>query len=440
MLLANLIFLHILSNQKIFNISDSNSKNFIESIDPQIDKLIKAEAKRQTQTIRLIPSENYAPQAVMQACGSLLTNKYSEGYPGARYYEGQSNIDQIETLAIKRACQLFGAEHANVQPYSGSPANQAAMFALLEPGDTIMGLNLSEGGHLTHGYKLNFSAKFFKSVSYSLNPKTEQIDYDEVLELAKKHKPKMIIAGYTAYPRQVDFAKFRQIADTVGAYLLADISHINALVVAGLHSNPVPIADVVTTTTHKALRGPRGGLILCKQEHAKKIDKAIMPGLQGGPHNHVTAAKAVAFKLAMQEDFKAYAKAIVANAKALEHALLAHKVRLVAGGTDTHLLIIDALHSFGVDGRSLAQALNQVGIVCNCNTIPFDPNPPFKPSGIRIGTPAITTRGLNTDDMQKIADWIVQTAQNIEDQNKLQAIHAQVLDFLESKPLDPNFA
>jgi len=402
--------------------------------------LIQAEAQRQADTIRLIPSENYAPLAVMQASGSLLTNKYSEGYPGARYYEGQSNIDQIETLAIQRACELFGAEHANVQPYSGSPANLAAMFALLEPGDTIMGLNLSEGGHLTHGFKLNFSAKFFKSVAYSLDPKTETIDYDQVAKLAAKHKPKMIIAGYTAYPRQVDFAKFRQIADSVGAYLLADISHINALVIAGLHSDPVPYADVVTTTTHKALRGPRGGLILCKKKHATKIDKAIMPGLQGGPHNHITAAKAVAFKLAQQDDFKVYAQAIVDNAKALETALKSHNVRLVADGTDTHLLIIDAMHSFGVNGRALAQALNQVGIVCNCNTIPFDPNPPFKPSGIRIGTPAITTRGLVPEDMAKIAEWIVDTAQNIDNQSQLEHIHTQVLEFLKTKPLDPNFA
>ena len=303
-----------------------------------------------------------------------------------------------------------------------------------------MGLNLSEGGHLTHGFKLNYSAKFFKAVAYSLDPKTETIDYDQVAKLAAEHKPKMIIAGYTAYPREVDFAKFRQIADSVGAYLLADISHINALVIAGLHSNPVPYADVVTTTTHKALRGPRGGLILCKKEHATKIDKAIMPGLQGGPHNHITAAKAVAFKLAQQEDFKAYAQAIVDNAKALETALKSHNVRLVANGTDTHLLIIDAMHSFGVNGRALAQALNQVGIVCNCNTIPFDPNPPFKPSGIRIGTPAITTRGLVPEDMAQIAEWIVHTAQNIENQSQLEHIHAQVLEFLKTKPLDPNFA
>ena len=376
----------------------------------------------------------------MQAAGSLLTNKYSEGYPGARYYEGQSNIDQIETLAIKRACELFGAEHANVQPYSGSPANLAAMFALLEPGDTIMGLNLSEGGHLTHGFKLNFSAKFFKSVAYTLDPKTETLDYDQIAELAKKHQPKMIIAGYTAYPREVDFAKFRQIADSVGAYLLADISHINALVIAGLHSNPVPYADVVTTTTHKALRGPRGGLILCKKEHATKIDKAIMPGLQGGPHNHITAAKAVAFKLAQQPEFTEYAKQIVANAKALEESLIEQNVRLVSGGTDTHLLIIDAMQSFNVNGRELAQALNQVGIVCNCNTIPFDPNPPFKPSGIRIGTPAITTRGLTPKDMPLIANWIVQTAKNIDNQSQLEHIHTQVLDFLKTKPLDSNFA
>lgn len=376
----------------------------------------------------------------MQASGSLLTNKYSEGYPGARYYEGQSNIDQIETLAIKRACELFGAEHANVQPYSGSPANLAAMFALLEPGDTIMGLNLSEGGHLTHGFKLNFSAKFFKSVAYTLDPKTETLDYEQIAKLAQQNKPKMIIAGYTAYPREVDFAKFREIADSVGAYLLADISHINALVIAGLHSDPVPYADVVTTTTHKALRGPRGGLILCKKQHATKIDKAIMPGLQGGPHNHITAAKAVAFKLAQQEDFKTYAKAIIDNAKALEKSLLEYNVRLVSGGTDTHLLIIDAMHSFNVNGRELAQALNQVGIVCNCNTIPFDPNPPFKPSGIRIGTPAITTRGLTSEDMPKIANWIVRTAQNVNNQSQLENIHTEVLEFLKTKPLDSNFA
>jgi len=402
-----------------------NIKNF----DPEIYQAIEGESERQKKQIRLIPSENYASKAVLEASGSILTNKYSEGYPQKRYYEGQEFIDNIETLACQRACQLFKVDHANVQPYSGSPANLAAYFALLEPGDTVMGLSLSEGGHLTHGYKLNFSAKFFNSVSYSVDPNTEQIDYEQIQKLALEHKPKLIIAGYTAYPRAIDFKIFRQIADSVGAYLLADISHINALVISGDHPDPSAYADVITTTTHKALRGPRGGLIMCKKEHAKKIDKAIMPGLQGGPHNHITAAKAIAFKEALQPDFKVYANQIVKNAKALANHLLNKDFALVTGGTDTHLMILNSQKSHQLNGRDFSQALYKAGIVCNYNTVPFDPNPPMKPSGVRLGTPAITTIGMKEGDMEFIANKIQQVAQNPNNQELLQKIAAEVEEF-----------
>ncbi len=404
----------------------------IKNSDTEIYQAITSEAHRQNTQIRLIPSENYVSKAVLEASGSILTNKYSEGYPGKRYYEGQEYIDRIETLACQRACELFKVDHANVQPYSGSPANLAAYFALLEPGDTVMGLNLSEGGHLTHGYKLNFSAKFFNSVSYSVDPQSEMIDYDQIRELAVKHQPKLLIAGYTAYPRKIDFKIFKEIADQVGAYLLADISHINALIISGDHPDPSPYADIITSTTHKALRGPRGGLIMCKQKYAKAVDKAIMPGLQGGPHNHITAAKAIAFKEALQPEFQSYAKQILKNSKSLASHLMNLGFDLVSKGTDTHLMILNSQKSHDLNGRDFSQALYQAGIVCNYNTVPFDPNPPMKPSGVRIGTPAITTIGMQEEHMQFIASKIQEVAQNVNNLDKLQLINNQVLDFMQS--------
>ncbi|MBT5346503.1 serine hydroxymethyltransferase [bacterium] len=403
----------------------------IKKQDPLLHEALILEDQRQKDQIRLIPSENYTSKAVLEASGSILTNKYSEGYPGKRYYEGQEHIDTIETLACQRACELFKVDHANVQPYSGSPANLAAYFALLEPGDTVMGLSLSEGGHLTHGYKLNFSAKFFNSVSYQVDPKTETIDYDQIKALALKHKPKLIIAGYTAYPRQIDFKIFREIADLVGAYLLADISHINALVISGDHPDPAPYADVITTTTHKALRGPRGGLIMCKKEHKKAIDKAIMPGLQGGPHNHITLAKAIAFQEALEPDFKSYANQIAKNAKALSLRLLEKDFALVTGGTDTHLMILNSQKSHKLGGKDFAKALYKAGLVCNYNTVPFDPNPPMNPSGIRIGTPAITTLGMQEQDMNFIAEIIDLVAKNPNNLELLEKTRLEVLDFMQ---------
>lgn len=404
--------------------------NHIIDQDPKIFKLIEGEKKREQEVIRLIPSENYASKAVMEASGSVFTNKYSEGYPGKRYYEGQEFIDEVETTACQRACQLFHMDHANVQPYSGSPANQAAFLALLEPNDKILGLKLSEGGHLTHGYKLNFSAKFFNSESYTVDPKTHQIDYDQILDQALKFKPKLIIAGYTAYPRTIDFAKFREICNRVGAYLLADISHINALCLSGDHPHPAPYADIITTTTHKALRGPRGGLILCKKEHASKVDKAIMPGLQGGPHNHITAAKAVAFKEALSGEFQTYAHQIYLNAQALAKALLGRGFNLVSGGTDTHLIIINAIASFKINGKDYAKALYRAGLETNYNTVPFDPNPPMNPSGVRIGTPAVTTLGMKESDMEFIAAKMLQVAQNINDEGVLNHIRQEVQEYM----------
>lgn len=398
--------------------------------DPVIFNEIKSEQEREKEIIRLIPSENYASKAVMEATGSIFTNKYSEGYPGKRYYEGQECIDKIETLACQRACQLFHMDHANVQPYSGSPANMAAFFALLEPKDKILGLNLSEGGHLTHGFKMNFSAKFFEAQNYSVNEKTHQIDYDQILDQALKFKPKMLIAGYTAYPRSIDFSKFREIADRVGAYLLCDISHINALCISGDHMHPAPYADIITSTTHKALRGPRGGLILCKKEHAQKIDKAIMPGLQGGPHNHATAAKAVAFKEALSTEFQVYAHQIYLNAKALAKALKEKGFNLVSDGTDTHLILIDAIKSFNIAGKPYAQALYKAGIETNYNTVPFDVNPPFNPSGVRIGTPAITTIGMKEDHMEFIAEKMYKVAKKIDDAAFLEKTRLEIKEYM----------
>jgi len=385
----------------------------LAQIDPEIAKLIDEENVREHDTIRLIASENYASRAVMEATGSCLTNKYSEGYAGKRYYEGQQVIDQVEKLAIERVRALFAKTakgsaddiHVNVQPYSGSPANLAVYLAFCQPGDTIMGLGLPFGGHLTHGHTVSITGKYFKSVPYGVRKEDCRIDLDEVRKLARENKPKLIWAGTTAYPRTLDFAAFRSIADEVGAILAADIAHISGLVAAGVHPSPVGVADVVTTTTHKTFRGPRGGMILCKKQHAAAIDRAVFPGLQGGPHNHTTAAIAVAAHEASRPEYVQYAKNIVQNAKTLGEALAQKGFDLVTGGTDNHLLLID-LTKKNVPGKPAAQALDKAGIVLNYNAVPFDPRKPFDPSGLRIGTPAVTSRGMGTAEMQKIAEWI----------------------------------
>ena len=398
----------------------------LKDTDPEIRDLIIQEEKREWDKMRLVPSENYASSAVMEATGSVLTNKYSEGYAKKRYYEGQQIVDQVELMAIQRAKEAFGMPHANVQPYSGSPANMAVYHAVLEHGDTIMGLALPHGGHLTHGWKVNFSGKTYNSVPYELNPDTELLDYDKILEQAKEVKPKMIIAGYTAYPRVIDWQKFRDICDEVGAYFHADTSHITGLILGGAHPSPYPLADTGITTSHKTLRGPRGAMIVCKEEHAEKIDKAIMPGLQGGPHNNTTAAIAVALKEASTPEFKAYAAQIVSNAKALADKLNSHGFRLVTGGTDNHLILFETQQSKGIGGREAAKALDKAGIVTNCNTVPFDPNPPFKPSGVRIGTPAVTSRGMKEAEMEKLGDWMARAIENVDNDAELEKIAGEV--------------
>ena len=377
----------------------------IKNTDPAIASVIAEELERQNRNIELIASENCVSEAVMAAMGSPLTNKYAEGYPGKRYYGGCEVVDKAETLAIERAKELFGAEHANVQPHSGASANLAVFFAVLKPGDTVLSMNLSHGGHLSHGSPVNISGTYFNIVPYGVSEKDEKIDYDEILKLAKECKPKMIIAGASAYPRVIDFEKFSQIAKEVGAYLLVDMAHIAGLVAAGLHPNPVPYADFVTTTTHKTLRGPRGGLILCREEYAKAIDKAIFPGIQGGPLMHVIASKAVCFKEALTDEFKEYQKQIVKNAKVLADTLTDCGFRLVSGGTENHLMLVD-LSNFGVTGKEAEKRLDEVRITVNKNTIPFETQSPFVTSGIRIGTPAVTSRGMKEDDMVEIGKLI----------------------------------
>ncbi len=388
----------------------------LERVDPELFNLIKQEETYQIESVRLIPSENYVSRAVLQATGSILANKYSEGYPGRRYYEGQQFIDQIETIVIERAKRLFGAEHVNVQPYSGTPANLAVYTALLKPGDGLMGLALPHGGHLSHGWNVSLSGNFWRPIHYTVDRETHRIDYEQVRRLAKSERPRMIITGATAYPRQFDFKIFGEIAREVGAYLLADISHIAGLIVAGVHPDPVPYADVVMTTTHKTLRGPRGAMILCRKEIAPQIDKAVFPGIQGGPHNHTTAAIGVALKEASSPEFKNYGCQVVRNAKALADELLARGFQLVSGGTDNHLIVID-LTNKQVIGRKAAQALDRAGIVCNYNTIPYDPRKPFSPSGIRLGTPAVTSRGMKEQEMRQIGAWIDKVIARIDDGN-----------------------
>jgi glycine hydroxymethyltransferase len=401
--------------------------------DPAVARLIAEENRLEHDKVRLIASENYASRAVMEATGSILTNKYSEGYAHKRYYEGQQVVDQVEELAIARLKALFGAEHVNVQPYSGSPANLAVYFAFCKPGDTVMGLALPAGGHLTHGHNVSITGKYFKSVQYGVRRDDHLIDMDQVRDLAREHKPKLLWCGTTAYPRILDFAAFRAVADEVGALLVADIAHLSGLVCAGVHPSPVGVADVVTSTTHKTFRGPRGGMIFCKPQHAAAIDKAVFPGLQGGPHNHVTAAIAVAANEAARPEFKTYAKSIVENAQALGAALAAKGFGVITGGTDNHLLLVDVT-SKGVTGKQLAQALDKAGIVLNYNAVPFDPRKPFDPSGVRIGTPSVTTRGMGTDAMARIAEWIDRVTAAPGDESALAKIAGEVKELCAKYP------
>ncbi len=405
----------------------------LQKTDREIYDLVCQEEQRQRDKIRLIPSENYVSSAVMQATGTVLTNKYSEGYAGKRYYEGQEFIDTIELLAIERAKSLFGADHANVQPYSGSPANMAVYFAFCEPGDTVMGMSLPHGGHLTHGWKVSITGKYFRPVQYMVEKDTARIDYDKLRDMAIAEEPRLIYAGATAYPRILDFEKFGEIAEEVGAVFVADIAHISGLVAAGVHPSPVPHADVVSTTTHKMLRGPRGAMILCKEEHARLIDRAVFPGLQGGPHNHTTAAIAVALKEASTPEFVKYAEQVVKNAKALAAALIEDGFDLVSGGTDNHLILIDVTNK-GHAGKVVSKALNRAGIVCNCNTVPYDPRKPFDPSGVRIGTPSITSRGMKESDMKAIADWITHVVDHVDDAEALDRTAAEIAEFCRAFP------
>jgi glycine hydroxymethyltransferase len=404
--------------------------------DPDIAELIQAEARRQFEKIRLIASENYASVAVLEASGSVLTNKYSEGYPGRRYYEGQQCIDPIERLAIERAERLFGVDHANVQPYSGSPANLAIYLAFMQPGETVMGMSLPMGGHLTHGWSVSVTGKWFNPVRYGVRADTGRVDLDEVRDLAMGERPKVIFCGGTAIPRTIDFPAFASIAREVGAILVADIAHIAGLVAGGAHPSPVGYADVITTTTHKTLRGPRGAMIMSTAEHAAAVDKAVFPGLQGGPHDHTTAAIAVALREAAQPSFSTYAHQVVANARALADGLLARGYSLVSGGTDNHLILMD-LTPQGIGGKPAAKALDRAGIELNYNSIPFDPRKPFDPSGLRIGTPAITTRGLTEPHMRQIAGWIDEaiTAAAKQDDDALDRIAAGVRELLAGFPM-----
>ena len=406
--------------------------DYLNSYDPAVGEAMTAELKRQRRNLELIASENIVSPAVMAAMGSLLTNKYAEGYPGKRYYGGCQCVDVVEEIARKRACELFGAEHANVQPHSGAQANTAVYFAMLNPGDTVMGMNLNEGGHLTHGSPVNISGKYFNFVPYGVDSVTHRIDYDKVLEIAKECKPKLIVAGASAYPRIIDFAKLREIADEVGAYLMVDMAHIAGLVAAGVHPSPVPYCEFVTSTTHKTLRGPRGGLILCREEFAKQIDKAIFPGTQGGPLMHTIAAKAVCFGEALKPEFKEYGAKIVSNCKALAEGLLNRGNKLVSGGTDNHVLLMD-LRDTGVTGKELEARLDECYITVNKNTIPGEPLSPFVTSGVRIGTAAVTTRGLNEEDMDKIAEYITLVLNDFE--NSADKVRAGVEEICKKYPL-----
>lgn len=397
----------------------------VKSVDPDIFALVQQEEQRQAEKIRMIASENYVSQAVLQTTGSVLTNKYSEGYPGKRYYEGQQIIDQVERIAVQRAKELFGAEHVNVQPYSGSPANIAVYLAFLNPGDTILGMALPHGGHLTHGAHVSISGRYFNAQSYELDPETGLLNYDRILEKARQVRPKILIAGHSAYPRILDFPRFRKIADEVGALLMVDMAHFAGLVAGGVHPSPVPHADVVTTTTHKSLRGPRGAMILCREKYAAAIDKAVFPGVQGGPHDNTTAAIAVALKEAASESFREYARQVVKNARTLAEALIAKGFTLITNGTDNHLMLVD-LTNKNISGKMAAKALDKAGIVLNYNAVPFDKRKPFDPSGIRMGTPALTSRGFKELEMQKVSEFITAVIADPENEGLLLRIAEEV--------------
>lgn len=405
----------------------------VKDFDPEIYSLIRQEEHRQSDKIRMIASENYVSRAVLEATGSVLTNKYSEGYAGKRYYEGQQIIDQIETLAVDRAKSLFGAEHVNVQPYSGSPANIACYLAFLEPGDTILGMALPHGGHLTHGAKISISGRYFRSESYELDPNSGLLNYDTVRSRAKEVNPKIIIAGHSAYPRILDFQKFREIADEVGALLMVDMAHFSGLVAGGVHPSPIPYADMVTTTTHKSLRGPRGAMIMCRQKHQAAIDKAVFPGVQGGPHDNTTTAIAIALKEALTEKFQQYAKQVVKNAAVLADSLLTKGFTLITGGTDNHLMLVD-LTNKKLSGRQAAKALDQAGIVLNYNAVPFDSRKPADPSGIRLGTPALTSRGFTEKEMVLVSDLIERVIDNPEDTQMLARTADEVKEMCSTFP------
>ncbi len=408
--------------------------NPLQKQDPQIWEAIEAEALRQQEGLEMIASENYTSLPIMQAAGSVLTNKYAEGYPGRRYYGGCEHVDVVETLAIDRAKTLFGAEAANVQPHSGSQANTAVYLAALEPGDKVLGLDLAQGGHLTHGMKLNISGRLFEFHSYGVSPETHRIDFDQIASLAREHRPKLIVAGASAYPREIPHERFKEIADEVGAKLMVDMAHYAGLVAAGVHNNPVPVADYVTTTTHKTLRGPRSGLILCKQEHLKLVNRNVFPGTQGGPLMHIIAGKAVCFAEAMTDEFRAYGRAVVDNAQTLAGALLDAGLPLVSGGTDNHLLLVDVT-AVGLGGKRAEAVLDRCGITVNMNMIPFDQRKPMDPSGIRIGTPALTTRGMGPDEMTRIGRWIYRALTHSEDDAALEKIRAEVKELCESFPV-----
>lgn len=408
--------------------------SILETFDPEIADAIRKETERQEYNLELIASENFVSPAVLEAQGSVLTNKYAEGYPGKRYYGGCHNVDIVETLAIQRARELFGAEHVNVQPHSGSQANMAVYYSVLEPGDTILGMNLSHGGHLTHGSPVNFSGRFFRVIPYGVSRETETIDYDEVERLAREHRPKLIVVGASAYPRVIDFAAFRTIADAVGAKVMVDMAHIAGLVAAGLHPSPIPYADFVTTTTHKTLRGPRGGMILCREEHAKLINSNIFPGIQGGPLMHVIAAKAVAFREALTPEFRAYQQQIVRNASTLAEALIEHGFRLTSGGTDNHLMLLNFTGT-ELTGKSAEEALDRAGITVNKNTVPFETRSPFVTSGIRIGTPAATTHGLKEAEMRTVARFISDVLHNVDNDQVIAKVRGEVNDLMRSFPL-----
>ncbi|WP_273401493.1 serine hydroxymethyltransferase [Traorella massiliensis] len=403
--------------------------------DKQIREAIIKEEERQLHNIECIASENYVSNDVLEAVGSVLTNKYAEGYPNRRYYGGCQHVDEVEEIACQRLCELFDAEHANVQPHSGSQANMAVYFTVLEPGDTVLGMDLTSGGHLTHGHPLNFSGTLYRFVSYGVNKETEMIDYDEVLEIAKKEKPKLIVAGASAYSRTIDFKRFREIADEAGAFLMVDMAHIAGLVAAGLHPSPVPYCDFVTSTTHKTLRGPRGGIVLCKEKYAKELDKHLFPGIQGGPLMHVIAGKAVCFGEALQPSFKEYAKQIIRNCQALCETLKEEGFRIVSGGTDNHLILVDVMSSFNVTGKEAEKLLDSVCITCNKNTIPFDTQKPFVTSGIRLGSAAMTTRGFKEEEFKQLGHWIGRTIKNKNNLEELRKIKEEVLKCTNQYPI-----